>query len=163
MKRPGKMIREVLSSAMKKPVTVRYPFVRPHIPQKFRGKMAFNAASCIGCHICERDCPSAAIVIRKVADKKFEADIDLARCIYCGQCADSCPKKSLATTTEFELAQLTRATLKVVMRGQADAAATLAPAAAAIPTATAAATATATAAPAAAKPMAPATPSEKKS
>ena len=127
MKRPGKMLRQVLLSATKKPVTVRYPFVRPHIPEKFRGKLAFNAASCIGCHICERDCPSAAIVIRKVADKKFEADIDLGRCIYCGQCVDSCPKKSLATTTDFELAQLDRSTLKVVYKGEAVATLTAAP------------------------------------
>jgi formate hydrogenlyase subunit 6/NADH:ubiquinone oxidoreductase subunit I len=157
MKRPGKMVREVLRAATRKPLTVRYPFVRPHIPEKFRGKLAFNAASCIGCHICERDCPSSAIVIRKVADKKFEADIDLARCIYCGQCADSCPKKSLATTTDFELAQLTRATLKIVIKGKADAAAVMAaPAAApavAKPTAVGAA-------PEAAKPAA--TPPEKK-
>lgn len=130
MKRPGQMLREVLSSATRRPVTVRYPFVRPHIPQKFRGKLAFNAASCIGCHICERDCPSAAIVIRKVGDKKFEADIDLARCIYCAQCVDSCPKKSLWSTTDFELAQLDRSTLKVVYKGEPVATLTAAPAAA---------------------------------
>ena len=93
MKRPGKMLREVLRSAMHKPVTVRYPFVKIHMPEKFRGKLAFNPATCIGCKICERDCPSAAITIRKIADKKFECDIDLARCIYCAQCVDSCPRK----------------------------------------------------------------------
>ena len=118
MKRPGTMIREVLRSALRKPITVRYPFVKAHIPKRFRGKLAFNPASCIGCKICERDCPSAAINIRKVGDKKFECDVDLARCIYCGQCVDSCPKKSLATTEYFELAQLTRGKLKFVYKGQ---------------------------------------------
>ena len=103
---------------MRKPVTVRYPFVKAHIPKRFRGKLAFNPATCIGCKICERDCPSAAINIRKVGDKKFECDVDLARCIYCGQCVDSCPKKSLATTEFFELAQLTRGKLKFVYKGQ---------------------------------------------
>ena len=118
MKRPGMMIRQVLHSAMRKPVTVRYPFVKVEMPKRFRGKLAFNPASCIGCKICERDCPSAAINIRKVGDKKFECDVDLARCIYCGQCVDSCPKKSLATTEFFELAQLTRGKLKFVYKGQ---------------------------------------------
>lgn len=118
MKRPGMMIREVLRSAMHRPVTIRYPFVKAHVPKRFRGKLAFNPASCIGCKICERDCPSAAINIRKIADKKFECDVDLARCIYCGQCVDSCPKKSLATTENFELAQLTRAALKCNYHGQ---------------------------------------------
>jgi formate hydrogenlyase subunit 6/NADH:ubiquinone oxidoreductase subunit I len=118
MKRPGMMIREVLGSAMRKPVTVRYPFVKVEMPKKFRGKLSFNPAACIGCKICEKDCPAAAIVIRKIADKKFECDIDLAKCIYCAQCVDSCPKKSLLTTEDFELAQLTRGTLKVVYTGQ---------------------------------------------
>jgi formate hydrogenlyase subunit 6/NADH:ubiquinone oxidoreductase subunit I len=164
MKRPGKMVREVLRAATRKPVTVRYPFVRPHIPQKFRGKLAFTAATCIGCHICERDCPAAAIVIRKIADKKFEADIDLARCIYCGQCADSCPKKSLAMTTDFELAQLTRGALKIVIKGDPNAvlAAPAAPAAKAVAAASVAEAAKA-AAPAAAAPSAPGNPPEKKS
>jgi formate hydrogenlyase subunit 6/NADH:ubiquinone oxidoreductase subunit I len=118
MKRPGKMMREVLRSALHKPVTVRYPFVKVAMPPRFRGKLAFNPTTCIGCKICERDCPSAAITIRKIADKKFECDIDLAKCIYCAQCVDSCPRKSLATTEDFELAQLSRGKLKVVYTGQ---------------------------------------------
>jgi formate hydrogenlyase subunit 6/NADH:ubiquinone oxidoreductase subunit I len=118
MKRPGIMFREVLRSAVRKPVTVRYPFVKVEMPPRFRGKLAFNPSTCIGCKICERDCPSAAITIRKIADKKFECDIDLAKCIYCAQCVDSCPRKSLATTEDFELAQLARGKLKVVYTGQ---------------------------------------------
>jgi formate hydrogenlyase subunit 6/NADH:ubiquinone oxidoreductase subunit I len=118
MRRPGTMLREVLRSAVHKPVTVRYPFVKVQMPPKFRGKLAFNPSTCIGCKICERDCPSAAITIRKIADKKFECDIDLAKCIYCAQCVDSCPRKSLATTEDFELAQLSRGKLKVVYTGQ---------------------------------------------
>ena len=59
-----------------------------------------------------RDCPTGAIAIRKVGDKQFEADIDLAKCIYCAQCVDSCPKKALEATEEFELAQLERAKLR---------------------------------------------------
>lgn len=118
MKRPGMMIREVLRSAVKPPVTIRYPFVKANVPKKFRGRLSFNPGSCIGCKICERDCPSAAINIRKIADKKFECDVDLARCIYCGQCVDSCPKKSLATTENFELAALDRETLKFHYQGQ---------------------------------------------
>ncbi len=125
MKRPGTMIREVLRSATRKPLTVRYPFVKVHMPPKFRGKLAFNPSTCIGCKICERDCPSAAITIRKIADKKFECDIDLAKCIYCAQCVDSCPRKSLATTEDFELAQLSRGKLKVVYTGQSNGQATI--------------------------------------
>jgi len=45
--------------------------------------------------------------------KKFQAEIDLAKCIYCAQCVDSCPKDALESTPEFELAQLDHAKLKV--------------------------------------------------
>ncbi|MHB9020155.1 MAG: 4Fe-4S dicluster domain-containing protein, partial [Minisyncoccota bacterium] len=68
---------------------------------------------CIGCKICMKDCPSNAITINKVGDKQFEAVIDLDKCVYCAQCVDSCPKKALESTKEFELAQLDKNKLKV--------------------------------------------------
>jgi formate hydrogenlyase subunit 6/NADH:ubiquinone oxidoreductase subunit I len=133
MRKPGKMIREVVANAMRKPATVAYPFVKITMAQRFRGKLAFDAAKCIGCKMCMRDCPSSAINIRNVGDKQFEADIDLARCIYCAQCVDSCPKDALESTGNFELAQLNREKLKEVFRRD--------PAAVALATAAAAATA----------------------
>jgi formate hydrogenlyase subunit 6/NADH:ubiquinone oxidoreductase subunit I len=117
MRKPGKMFAEVMRSMVKKPATVLYPFVSVKMPPKFRGKLKFTAPLCIGCKICMRDCPSAAINIRKVGEKQFEADIDLSKCIYCAQCVDSCPKKALASTEEFELAQLNRASLRETQRG----------------------------------------------
>jgi len=34
-------------------------------------------------------------------EKKFQAYVYLDRCIYCGQCVDSCPKEALACTHDF--------------------------------------------------------------
>ena len=65
-----------------------------------------------------RDCPSGAIEIRKLGEKQFEAEINLAKCIYCGQCVDSCLKQALEITAEFELARLDLAQLKVVFNDQ---------------------------------------------
>ena len=65
--------------------------------------------------LCMRDCPTGAITIKKVGEKKFVAEIDLSRCIYCGQCVDSCPKGALETTKEFELAKTHSDELKVVL------------------------------------------------
>jgi formate hydrogenlyase subunit 6/NADH:ubiquinone oxidoreductase subunit I len=117
MIRPGRMIQQVLKSLFKKPATTRYPFVKFEMPANFRGKLKFYPEKCIGCKMCMLDCPSNAITIRKVADKVFEADIDLSKCIYCAQCVDSCPKKALESTGEFELAKLDRKHLKVTFRG----------------------------------------------
>jgi formate hydrogenlyase subunit 6/NADH:ubiquinone oxidoreductase subunit I len=111
------MMRLLLDSVMKKPATVRYPFVPVSMPDKFRGKILFHAEKCIGCKLCMRDCPSAAIEIRKVGEKQFEADIDCGKCIYCAQCVETCPKKALEATGDFELAQIDRAKLRTTQRG----------------------------------------------
>jgi formate hydrogenlyase subunit 6/NADH:ubiquinone oxidoreductase subunit I len=105
---------EALSSLFKKPATNRYPFESRSLPDNARGKIVFSGENCVGCKLCERDCPAEALLIVKIADKTFQAKIDLSRCIYCGQCAESCRKNSLETSTDFELAALDREALKVV-------------------------------------------------
>jgi formate hydrogenlyase subunit 6/NADH:ubiquinone oxidoreductase subunit I len=113
MIRPGKMIQEVLKNFFKKPATMNYPVVKAEMPKEFRGKLKFYPEKCIGCKLCEKDCPSGAIKIIKLGEKQFEADIDLGKCIYCGQCVDSCIKKALEITSEFELAQIKPENLKI--------------------------------------------------
>ncbi len=118
MIRPGKMIKQVIQSFFKKPATLLYPYVKEATLKSFRGKMKFYPEKCIGCKMCMRDCPSGAINVKKVGEKQFEIEIDLGKCIYCGQCADSCLKKAIEVGNEFELAVLDREKLKVTYRGK---------------------------------------------
>jgi formate hydrogenlyase subunit 6/NADH:ubiquinone oxidoreductase subunit I len=112
--RPGKMIKEVMRTCFKKAATNLYPAQKLEMADKYRGKLIFHAEKCIGCKMCMRDCPAAAITINKVGDK-FTAEVDLGKCIYCAQCVDSCVKKALEATKDVELAQLDRNKLKVMI------------------------------------------------
>jgi formate hydrogenlyase subunit 6/NADH:ubiquinone oxidoreductase subunit I len=113
IKHPGKMFSQVMGSVFRKPATILYPYVKIEVVNNFRGKLKFDQDKCIGCLICMRDCPSDAIEIVKVEEKKFKAIVALDKCIYCGQCTDSCPKDALECTKNFELARLDRKQLQV--------------------------------------------------
>ncbi|MCL2479600.1 MAG: 4Fe-4S binding protein [Treponema sp.] len=113
MRRTGKILPDALRSLLRKPATVSYPQRRDDVFTNVRGKLLFDEEKCIGCKLCMRDCPAKAIEIEKVAEKKFKAVLHADRCIYCGQCVDSCHKDALRCTTDFELAQLDRKNLKV--------------------------------------------------
>lgn len=68
-----------------KPVSVR-------CKNKDKGPMANKVckASCIGCRICEKNCPNGAI---SVTDNL--AVIDYSKCTGCGICSEKCPKKAI--------------------------------------------------------------------
>jgi len=115
-KRPGKILGTALTGLYKKTATIPYPAGELKIEPDYRGKLKFDAGTCIGCQLCVKDCSTNALLINNIGtkeEKKFQALLDLDLCIFCGQCIDSCRKNSLSLTPHIELAELTRDKMRI--------------------------------------------------
>lgn len=92
------MAKTVLRCLFSKPATVAYPFSPREYVKGARGKVLIEIDKCIYCGMCQRKCPTSAIVVNKT-DKTWE--IDRMRCISCNYCVEICPKKCLALDTVY--------------------------------------------------------------
>jgi len=107
----GSMLKDILTSFFSKPITEKYPFERPEIADRFRGKLHFDPTKCTGCNLCSKDCPANAleIIIIDRAAKRFVARYNIDKCIYCAQCIQSCRFKCIDLSKEdWELASLSK-------------------------------------------------------
>ena len=102
--------KEAFSNLFKKRATEKYPEVPAHVAEGFRGKQVLNLANCISCGLCARECQANAIEMVMVDGKKRPL-IHLDRCVFCYQCADTCPKKVFQSSKVFELAATDKSTL----------------------------------------------------
>jgi len=104
------ILKKATESAFTKPATNRYPFEKAQVQEKFRGQPMLNSSQCIGCGICNRNCPAKAIEMVEVNGKKYP-QFDLGKCVFCYQCVDTCPKKAISSSQKFELATTDKSTL----------------------------------------------------
>lgn len=95
----------VIGSALKKPSTRRYPFEIHADIAGSRGAIAIDIQKCTMCTLCQKKCPTAAIVVKRT-EKTWE--IDRLRCIQCGACVDCCPKDCLTMSTHYSPSQTER-------------------------------------------------------
>ncbi|CAD6492726.1 MAG: F(420)H(2) dehydrogenase subunit I [Candidatus Argoarchaeum ethanivorans] len=91
-------------------VTVQYPYERMEIAQRFRGLHSVDKNKCIGCGICEMNCPNNSIQIVR-HNKGWYPQVKIGQCMFCGLCVDTCPMDAMQMTGEYELAQRGRDTL----------------------------------------------------
>jgi Ni,Fe-hydrogenase III small subunit/ferredoxin len=76
-------------------------------PPGFRGKPVIDVVPCmLDCRRCVDVCPSEAIALNPV-------QIDLGRCVLCGDCELVCPSQKLSFSPDFRLASTSRDALTV--------------------------------------------------
>ena len=114
--RPGGLAKQAIANLFRKPATQVHQFGEDGIQKGYRGKLLYDSTTCINCVMCMRDCPTGAITIKNNGtkeEKDMHAFLNLGRCVFCCQCVDTCPKKSLSFSSDVLLATFTRESLEV--------------------------------------------------
>ena len=109
-RRLSPLSKKAASNFFSKPATEGYPFVKPKLPDDFRGQPIFDFKLCINCGLCSRNCPAKAIEMVDVNGKNYP-QFNLGKCIFCDKCVEDCPKKAIRNSTNFELASTDKSTL----------------------------------------------------
>ncbi len=102
-------IKHVLHIGNRPTVTVQYPYEKMKIAERFRGLHAVDQDACIGCGICEVNCPNSSIKIVKFG--RWYPQVNIGMCMFCGLCVDVCPVNAMKMTGKYELAEYDRSKL----------------------------------------------------
>jgi ech hydrogenase subunit F len=92
------IIKTLIKSLFSKPATIKFPFGPCKFPEGSRGQVVIDVKTCIFCGICQRKCPTAALLVDRTAKKWV---IKRMQCISCGACVEVCPKKCLKLDTKY--------------------------------------------------------------
>ena len=103
------MLKTLLARARQGYRTATYPVADPGLPPLFRGRPVIDSDKCVtGCSACIEVCPAGAL---RVTDRGPE--LDLGRCIFCGDCTMACPEGAISFTRDWRLAASSREALLV--------------------------------------------------
>jgi NADH-quinone oxidoreductase chain I len=103
-------LKHVLQIGNRPTVTVQYPYERMEVHPRFRGLHAVDEDACIGCGICDVNCPNSSIKIVKHKGRWFP-QVNIGLCMFCGLCVDVCPMNAMKMTGKYELADYSRESL----------------------------------------------------
>ncbi|MDF1514361.1 MAG: 4Fe-4S binding protein [Anaerolineae bacterium] len=109
------LLTQLLRTLITAPVTVGFPFGPANIPEGFRGRVIINEENCVGCSMCVRDCPTAALELKRTSKKEYQLIYRPDRCAYCGQCELSCKFDAIHLDADYLKATPDRESLKVIL------------------------------------------------
>lgn len=101
-------LKEATRNILSKPNTVMFPAEQVDLPADIRGTPKVDKEKCTVCKRCERVCPTDAIVIKEMENKKYLFTIDLGKCCYCQECQDSCNFDAIALSSDIMTSSFTR-------------------------------------------------------
>ncbi len=94
------MIRTLWARLQQKHRTIAFPAGEPALPDWFRGLPEIDALRCAeGCVACRNVCPTGAL-----RAEQGKVQIDLGRCLFCGECAIACPNRAVSFSGDYRLA-----------------------------------------------------------
>jgi formate hydrogenlyase subunit 6/NADH:ubiquinone oxidoreductase subunit I len=101
------MAKTVFRNLLSRPATRLYPtrVKEPFRTARTRGSIAIAIEDCIFCGLCQRRCPTDAIVVTKA---RKEWTIDRLRCCTCNACVEVCPVSCLTMLTTYTPPTVTR-------------------------------------------------------